>query len=210
MFEDRRQAARMLEERLGKYRGTTPLVLAVPRGGIILAEDIVKELGGEMDLIIPRKIGAPNDPEFAIGAVGPDRSYIVDKETVKKMGIDKDYVAAMARVEAAEITRRNIKYRGTNELPDVRGRTVIVVDDGIATGYTMKVVLKFLKKARAKKIIVAVPVAPPESLSDLRKYADEIICLEQPRDFGAIGEHYRKFPQVSDDEVIKIMRRARE
>jgi putative phosphoribosyl transferase len=205
MFADRRDAGRQLAGRLEEYKGKKALVLAIPRGGIVVAQEIAKSIGADLDLIISRKIGAPSDPEFAIGAVGPDRSFVVDKKTVAELGISKEYIERTVRIESLEIDRRMLKYRGSRDFPDVRGKAVIVVDDGIATGYTMKVVVDFLRKQKPKKITVAVPVAPRESVAELERDADDVVCLETPRGFTAIGNHYESFPQIGDGEVVNIM-----
>lgn len=208
MFDNRRDAGKKLAEKLEKYRGKKALVLAIPRGGVVVAREITDALGADLDLIVSRKIGAPMDPEFAIGAVAPDRSVSLNDEVVKEMNVTKGYIDRMARIESLEIFRRMKKYRGSEELPEIKGRVVIVVDDGIATGYTMKVVVEFLRKRKPKSIVVAVPVAPPKSLDELREEADEVVCIESPRDFSAVGEHYRSFPQVSDEEVVELLKRA--
>ncbi len=208
MFADRKEAGRLLAERLAAYRGKRALVLAIPRGGVVVADEIAKRIGADLDLVIPRKIGSPSDPEYAIGAVGPDRSLALNRSAARETGATKEYIDRMVRIESIEIERRMKKYRGSSESPDVGGRTVIVVDDGIATGYTMKVVVDFLRKMRPKKVVVAVPVAPHEAVAQLEKEA-EVVCLETPPDFHAIGACYSSFPQVSDDEVMRIMRKSR-
>lgn len=207
MFADRREAGRMLAERLGKYKGKNAIVLAIPRGGVVVAREIADAIDGELDLVISRKIGAPMDPEFAIGAVAPDRSVSINEDVVKEMNVTKGYIDRMARIESLEIFRRMKKYRGSTELPDVKGKIVIVVDDGIATGFTMKVVVEFLRKMKPKSIVIAVPVAPPSSLGELEEGADEVVCIESPQDFGAISEFYGSFPQVEDGEVVKLLTR---
>lgn len=206
MFADRREAGRKLAEMLFDYRGKRALVLAIPRGGIVVAEEIAKIIGADLDLVIPRKIGSPSDPEFAIGAVGPDRSYVLNKRVVRELGVPKDYIERTVRIESIEIERRMKKYRGSSEFPDVEGRIVIIVDDGIATGYTMRVVVEFLKKMKPKSIVIAIPVGPADAVEKFREVADEVVCLETPPSFHAIGAHYKSFPQVSDDEVLKILR----
>lgn len=210
MFANRREAGRKLAEMLFEYRGKRALVLAIPRGGIVVADEVAKRIGADLDLVIPRKIGSPSDPEYAIGAVAPDRSFVVNKKVVRELGVPKEYIERSVKMESAEISRRMMKYRGSSESPDVKGRDVIVVDDGIATGYTVKVVVDFLKKMKPKSLVVAVPVAPAEAIEELKNSIDEVICLETPPDFYAIGAHYKEFPQVSDDEVIAILKqRAR-
>lgn len=203
MFRDRKEAGRLLAQRLGKYDGKNTIVLAIPRGGIVVADEVAKSIGAELGLIISRKIGAPYEPEYAIGAVAPDRSFVLDKKAVREMRVQKDYIDRMVRIESIEIDRRMRKY-GV-EIPDVKGKVVIVVDDGMATGYTIRVAVDFLRKMEPKSIVVAVPVAPADSIKDIGKTADDVVCLEEPAEFHAIGAHYRKFPQVSDEEVINII-----
>jgi len=212
MFEDRREAGRLLAARLGKYSGRSVLVLALPRGGVVVAAEVADALGADLGLVIPRKIGAPGNRELAIGAIAPDRSVILDKVLARETGATKEYVEREARIEGIEIERRKRIY-GSNIGPDdVKGRTVIVVDDGIATGYTMRAAVGFLKRMSPGKIVVAVPVLPEDSVRSLKKELGEIVYLESPADFRAIGAHYRKFPQLTDEEIVTILgapRRAR-
>lgn len=206
MFKDREEAGKVLAKGLEKYRGKNIIVLAIPRGGVVVAKEVAKNLNAELDLVISRKIGSPTDPEFAIGAVAPDRSVMLNKEVVKEIGVTKGYIERMARIEGIEIDRRMKKYRGRSELPDVKGKIVIIVDDGIATGFTMMSVVEFLKKMKPKKIIVAVPVASPNSVKELEEEVDEVICLESPFYFSAISQIYESFPQITDQEVIKLLK----
>ncbi|MBI4894297.1 MAG: phosphoribosyltransferase [Candidatus Aenigmarchaeota archaeon] len=206
MLEDRRQAGRLLAERLEKYSGKDPLVLALPRGGAAVAAEIVDIIGGRLGLIISRKIGAPRNPELAIGAVAPDRSVILDKKMVKETGATAEYLKREARIEAIEIDRRKNIYGSDLKGEDAAGKIVILVDDGIATGHTMRSAVRFLKKMRPKKIIVAVPVLPGESVKDFRAEVDELVYLDAPDDFGAIGAHYKKFPQLTDGEVVRFLK----
>lgn len=207
MLEDRRQAGRLLAGKLGKYSGKDPLVLALPRGGVEVAAEIVKEIGGRLELIVSRKIGAPHNPELAIGAVAPDRSVILDKALVRETGATEEYLKRESRIESIEIDRRKKIYGSDLRGEDVSKKTVIVVDDGIATGHTMRASIGFLAKMGPKKIVVAVPVLPAESVKIFSGAADDLVYLEAPKDFGAIGAHYRKFPQLTDAEVVRLLRR---
>lgn len=206
MFKDREQAGEILAKNLEKYRGKNLIVLAIPRGGVIVAKEVAKKLDAKLDLIISRKIGSPTDPEFAIGAVGPDRTILLNEEVVKEIGVTKGYIDRMKKIEGIEIDRRMKKYRGTSEPLNVKGKIVIIVDDGIATGFTMKSVIEFLKKMKPKKIIVAIPVSSPDSVEELKEEVDEVICLESPHYFSAISQIYESFPQVTDEEVIKLLK----
>jgi predicted phosphoribosyltransferase len=206
MLEDRRQAGRLLAEKLEKYSGKDVLVLALPRGGVAVAAQIVEKIGGRLDLIISRKIGAPHNPELAIGAVAPDRSVILDKVMVKETGATPEYLKREARIEAIEIDRRKKIYGSDLRKEDVAGKIVIIVDDGIATGYTMRSAARFLKKMGPKKIVAAIPVLPSESVKDFLKEVDDLVYLEAPVDFKAIGAHYKKFPQLTDGEVVKFLK----
>jgi len=207
MLEDRRQAGRLLAEKLGKYSGKDPLVLALPRGGVEVAAEIVRKIGGRLELVVSRKIGAPHNPELAIGAVAPDRSVILDEALVRETGATEEYLKRESRIESIEIDRRKKIYGSDLVGEDVSKKTVIVVDDGIATGYTMRASVRFLEKMGPKKIIVAVPVLPIGSVKTFSKEADELVYLEAPKDFKAIGAHYRKFPQLTDGEVVKLLRK---
>jgi putative phosphoribosyl transferase len=206
MFEDREEAGRMLAARLAKYSDKGALVLALPRGGVPVGDEIAKSIKANLMLIIPRKIGAPGNPELAIGAVSPDRSVIIDKTLVKQLGVTKEYIERETRIEGIEIERRKRIYGSDIGPDDVRGKIVIVVDDGMATGLTMRAAVRLLKKMKPKKIIVAVPVLPKDSIRCLRKELGDIVYLDAPSDFRAIGAHYRKFPQLTDDEVVKILK----
>lgn len=205
MFEDRRQAGRMLADRLEEYSGKGALVLALPRGGVPVAAEIADAIGADLMLVIPRKIGAPGNPELAIGAVAPDRSVILDKSLARETGATKEYVEREARIEGIEIERRKKIYGSGVSPEDVRGRTVIVVDDGIATGYTMRAAVGFLKRMGPKRLVVAVPVLPRESLRSLKRELGEVVYLDAPSDFRAIGAHYVRFPQLTDGEVANIL-----
>jgi predicted phosphoribosyltransferase len=206
-FRDRGDAGRQLAKALATYAGQRPIVLALPRGGVPVAAEIAAALGAQLDLLIVRKIGVPLQPELAMGAVVEAEPPLVvrNEEVIREAGISGAAFAAVEVREIAEARRRRDRYLIGRPHPDLKGRTVIVVDDGIATGSTMRAALAAVKKARPERIVLAVPVAAPEVVEVLRADADEIVCLEQHKAFGAIGYYYDDFAQVSDEEVIATL-----
>ncbi len=208
ILKDRREAGEMLAERLKIYKGRDPLILAVPRGGVVVAAQIHSMLGGELDLIITRKIGAPHQRELAIGATSGEGVVMLNDELISRMGIFPDYVKKAAAKEQAEIVRRLNLYRGEKKLPQIEGRLVIVVDDGVATGYTMMAALSSLRQHQPAELALAVPVGPPETFARLKKEVNALVYLEAPVDFAAVGQFYENFEQVSDDEVVALLKQA--
>ena len=210
-FENRAQAGKELANALGDYRNTDCLVLAIPRGGVVVGYEVAQALNCELDVIVPRKIGAPNQPELAIGAIASwgDHEQLLDEPSIRYLGVTKDYLDREVAHQLSEINRRLVAYRGTNEPPDVAGRQVILVDDGIATGYTTRAAALAVRRLKAERIILAVPVAPPDSLQSLAPYVDETICLKTPTPFMAVGYWYRNFDQVTDEEVQHLLYAAR-
>jgi len=204
-FRNRREAGERLAEKLYAYRGQDPLILAVPRGGVDVAAPIFEKLGGELDLMITRKIGAPNQPELAIGAVTADGAALLNDVLVAKIGIDQDYINQAIAREKAEIGRRLRLYRGDRPLPKIENRLVILVDDGVATGYTLLMAIKSLQKLNPAELVLAVPVGPPETLKTLEREVDQLVYLQAPDFFSAVGQFYQNFSQVSDEEVIRIL-----
>ncbi|QXE17936.1 phosphoribosyltransferase [Clostridium sp. 001] len=206
MFVDRKDAGEKLAVELGKFKDESPIVLAIPRGGIITAYETIKEFGFEWDLIIPKKIGSPRNKEVAIGAVSSDGTYLLNEGSINVLNISEDYIGKEISKQIKEIKSRLNKYKGNENFPDVKNRTVIIIDDGIATGFTIQAAIKSIKKHAAKKIILAVPVAPRDTISLLKKFVDEVICLFIPDEFYAVGLHYKNFEQTTDEEVFTIMR----
>ncbi len=208
LLENRREAGMQLAARLEIYRDREPLILAVPRGGVVVSELIHKTLGGELDVVITRKIGAPHQRELAIGATSGDGLVMLNDDLVSRLGVFPDYIQKAAEKEQAEIVRRLKKYRGSRPLPRIEGRLVLVVDDGVATGYTLLTALKSLRQHNPAELALAVPVGPPETFARLKKEVDALVYLEAPVDFAAVGQFYRDFSQVSDDEVVEILNRV--
>jgi putative phosphoribosyl transferase len=209
LFKNRRQAGEMLAKKLQIYRGRSPLILAVPRGGVVVAEPILNLLGGKLDLLIARKIGAPWQPELALGAVAGDDFIMLNERLVEQMRVPRAYIDQAALEALREIRRRLECYRGNRPLPGVDGSLVIVVDDGVATGFTLLAALKALRRQRPRELVLAVPVGPPDTLAKLRPEVDTLCCLEAPPDFAAVGQFYANFDQVEDSTVVAILNRAR-
>lgn len=204
MFMDRTDAAHRLADALAAYQGENPLVLAIPRGAVGMAKVIASQLGGEVDVVLVRKLSAPGSPEFAIGAVDETGwTYLADH--ARRMGIDDDYIEAECAAQVALMARRRAQYTPVRPPIDPAGRTVIVVDDGLATGSTMIAALHAIRAKGPKKLICAVPVAPPDTAERVQGYCDELVCLATPFGFYAVGQFYRSFPQVEDDEVISAL-----
>lgn len=203
MFESRDQAGEKLAKKLKSFTGKKAIVLAIPRGGVVVGAAVAKAFKVPLNALITRKIGAPGNPELAIGAVGPDKVRVVNWELVSQLQVENDYLTAATEEKCQEIKKRQAEY-GQKKL-EVKGKTVILVDDGIATGATTEAAILWLKTKKAGKIILAVPVAPPEVTKKLKVLVDKVVVLETPRFFGAVGQFYQDFPQVSDEEVKKLL-----
>ncbi|MBP1885796.1 phosphoribosyltransferase [Sinorhizobium mexicanum] len=210
-FADRQDAGRQLAGVLAKYARSDPLVLALPRGGVPVASEIAKALHAPLELVLVRKIRAPGHPEYGIGAVvdGSDPQLVYNEEAMRLVNPNAAYVEAETRHQLAEIERRREVYQGAQAPTPTEGRTVIVVDDGVATGGTVKVAVKALRKAGTGKIILAIPVAASDALEQLKSEADDVICLQTPEPFRAVGVHYSDFDQTSDEEVTRLLDEAR-
>lgn len=186
--------------------GKNAIVLAIPRGGVVVGAIVAKALGVPLDIIIPRKIGAPGNPELAIGAMTEDGTTILDERLVQQLQVSNRYITEESKRQQLEIQRRLKLYRGDAPYPKLKNREVIIVDDGIATGSTMKAALSSLRRRGAKKIIIAVPVGPEFTVEELKKEADSVICLFTPEPFYAIGQFYTRFDQTSDEEVKRLLK----
>ncbi|MDO8737128.1 MAG: phosphoribosyltransferase family protein [Thermoleophilia bacterium] len=210
-FEDRKDAGQRMISMVEEYMDApNAIVLGLPRGGIVVALEIALALKLPLDVWVTRKIGAPLNPELAIGSVDFDGNLLMDENATRMYEVSDRNVREMADEQIAEARRRYERYRGIAEPPDVKGKTVIVVDDGVATGFTMLAALKSLRLRGAEKIICVAPVASPRVMSRLEKNADAVQCFSTPSYFGAVGEFYRNFNQVSDEEVIACLEKARQ
>lgn len=181
------------------------MVLGVPRGGVIVAAEVAKALNAPLDVIISRKIGAPFNPELAMGAVAPDGTVLYDERLMGVFGVKREGLEEEVARQLEEIRRRERLYRGGRKPPEYEGRTVIVIDDGIATGFTLMAALRSISRHRPKKLVLAVPVAPPEVLARLNSEVDEVVCLETPEEFYAVGQFYSDFRQTTDQEVVTAL-----
>ena len=204
LFRDREDAARRLAEALAQYRGQNPLVLAIPRGAVPMAKIIADALGGEVDVVLVRKLRAPGNPEFAIGAVD-ETGWTYLGDYAGRVGGSQEYIEAEKAAQLKVMRERRASYTPIRPPHDPAGRIVIVVDDGLATGSKMIAALHALRARRPQKLICAVPVAPPDTLAKVESYADEVVCLSAPEMFYAVGQFYQSFPQVSDAEVIALL-----
>lgn len=205
-FEDRREAGRLLAQSLRHLAGPDIVVLGLPRGGIPVAYEVAVELDAPLDVVLVRKLGVPYQPELAMGALGEGGIRVLDDAIVGRAGVSPGALARVEDHERAELNRRAAVFRGDRKRVDLEGRTAIVVDDGIATGSTVRAAVDVVRAAGARRVVVATPVAPPDV--DARLDADEVVVVERPRHFAAIGQFYRDFRQTSDAEVVELLERA--
>ncbi len=210
-FADRHEAGRKLAEKLLSFQDRDPVVLALPRGGVPVGYEIARALSAPLDLVLVRKLGAPGQPELAIGAIalGIKPEIVTDQNLIAELGVTSAELAAIQARELQELGRRRERYCAHRPPVPLAGRTAILVDDGIATGATMRAALRATRAAAPAHLVLAVPVAPPETLTELAEEADEIVCLERPRRFFAVGQFYRSFSQLEDQEVLDLLNRAR-
>ena len=209
-FTDRIDAGKRLASVLKDFTSKNGIVLAIPRGGVVVGFEIAKALNLQLDVIIPRKIGSPENPELGIGAVAEDGTTILDNQLIKYLAVSKEYIAIETQRQKHEIGRRLKLYRQDASYPNIKGLDVIVVDDGIATGSTMKAALTSVRNRGASSVTVAVPVGPPSTIEELNELADRVVCLYTPEYFQAIGEFYTDFSQTPDEEVIKLLRESKQ
>ena len=208
-FRDREDAGRRLVERLSRYGDENPVVFALPRGGVAVGCEFSLALGVPVEVCVARKLGAPGQPEFGIGAVAPGGVRILNEDVVRRLGIPDGYVERITEQETAEVEHRLRHFRGERQQPEVRGRTVVLVDDGLATGVTARAAVKALRRLEPRRLVLAAPVCAAQTAELLGPEVDELVCLEAPQDLGAIGFWYRDFSQTTDEEVIELLERAR-
>ncbi|HVI28721.1 phosphoribosyltransferase [Hansschlegelia sp.] len=210
VFADRRDAGRRLALALEFLRGQDPLVLALPRGGVPVGFEVARALGAELDILLVRKIGAPRHEEYGLGAVvdGSNPQVIFNDDVMRDVAPSAAYVEEEIRRQLKEIERRRSAYLGNRPPSSPTDRNVVLVDDGIATGGTIRAALRALRSLRPRRLIVAIPVAPPDVLVGLRREADDVICLQSPPNFRAVGLHYNDFGQIGDEEVVSLLSAA--
>jgi len=211
LFSDRRDAGRRLAPQLERYRSEQPLVLALPRGGVPVGYEIACALAAPLDIIVVRKLGAPGRPELGLGAIvdGDHPEGVLNEGVVQALGVSPDYLRSEVRRQLAEIRRRQEAYRAGRPATPIAGRTAIVVDDGLATGGSMRAALRGVRRAGPRRLVLAVPVAPPETIEAIAPEVDDVVCLAQPVPFGAVGQFYERFGQTDDEEVVRLLEWSR-
>jgi predicted phosphoribosyltransferase len=208
MFRNREEAARLLALKLKGRRLREPLVLAIPRGGVVTGAVLADELGADLDVVLSRKLRAPEQLEFALGALSEDGRVYLNPDAEMILDLLAGYLAQEQRLQAAEIARRAARIRAVRPREPIAGRSVIVTDDGIATGSTMIAALQTVRAQKPRELIVAVPVAPPDRLAEVRQWCDDVVCLMSPPEFRAVGQFYLDFAPVEDGEVLDLLRQS--
>ena len=207
MFADRTEAGRRLVGALGHLEGEDVVILGVPRGGVEVAAEVARGHGWPLDIVIPRKVGAPMNPELGLGAVAPG-VRVLDERMIQQLGVGPDYLEREIAAQEEEIRRRTEAYRKGREAVEVSGKVAVVVDDGVATGGTAAAALRWARAQSASRVVLAIPVAPREAITRLSKDADQVVCLATPDPFFAVGQWYEAFPQTSDREVVDLLEKA--
>jgi putative phosphoribosyl transferase len=211
LFHDRTEAGQILADKLASYANRPDvLVLALPRGGVPVGHEVAQALHAPLDVFLVRKLGLPGQEELAMGAIASGGTRVLNEEVVSKLDIPEEVIDAVAAEEQQELNRREHDYRAGRPPPDVRGRTIILVDDGLATGSTMRAAVAALRQQGPARIVVAVPVGAPETCAELQHEADEVVCAETPEPFYAVGAWYKNFSQTTDEEVRELLARAAE
>lgn len=205
MWRDRREAGRYLAEALKEFKNKDVLVLAIPRGGVVVGDEVATALNAALDVVVPRKIGAPFNPELAIGAIAADGSKVLDQNLIQRLDVSEEYLKKEIERQTEEIKRRISEYRGGRSPLEIEEKTVILVDDGVATGATTLAAIKYLRNKKPAQIILAIPVGPPDTVEKLKKEVDRLICLSIPSLFYAVGQFYEQFEQTTDQEVVDII-----
>jgi predicted phosphoribosyltransferase len=208
LFRNRTEAGRKLAAALTEFKGKDLVILAIPRGGVVVAGEVAKALGAPLDIVVTRKIEAPGEPEYALGAVTQEGDVIMDRQVAESLGATKEYLDSQVKKKREEVNERMKRFRGDVPYPDLEGKVVIIVDDGIATGSSVGAAVMSVKKRKPKEIVVAVPVAPKDAVETLTGDGNRVVCLETPGPFLAIGEFYGTFDQVEDEEVKSILDRS--
>ena len=209
VFKDRYDAGRKLARELRRYKDKNTVVLSLPRGGVPVGFEIAQDLKVPMDVIISRKIGAPSNPEFGIGAIAEKETLILDEPTVELLGIRKTAISAIVEKEREELERRVKKYRLGTSLPSLKGKDVILVDDGLATGVTALAAIKAIAKLNPNYVLFAIPVCAYDTTVMLRSSVDNLFCFSSPHDFKAVGLYYQNFDQTTDEEVVKLLKKSK-
>lgn len=208
VFENRQEAGKKLAAELFKYRSENPYVLAVPRGGVPIGFEVAEVLHAPLDVIIVRKIGLSGNREFGIGAIAEGGVKVLDNTTLEVLGIDEEEIKDTLTLEEKELNRRVEVYRGGKPLPNLKGRTAILVDDGMATGITARAAIESVKKLKPQKIVLAMPACALDTIESFKKQVDEVFCLATPSEFMAVGVWYKDFTQISDEEVVDSLKKA--
>jgi len=208
IFQDRREAGRILAKELSSFRGQNDvIVLGIPRGGVVVGHEIARALNLPLDVYITRKIGAPHNPELAIGAVATDGTLILDDRLAKRLGVPQDYIDAESERQKREIQRRIAEYRGELPAPELKDKVVILADDGVATGATTLATIRAIRTQEPAQLILAVPVGPRDTIESLKREVDQLFCLHAPEIFWAVGAFYNVFDQTSDEEVKALLQK---
>jgi predicted phosphoribosyltransferase len=204
-FLDRRDAGCVLAEALGAYRARDPLVLGIPRGGVVVAAEVARRLGADLDVVVARKLGAPGHPELAIGAVTADGGRWLNGALVSSLGVDAGFIDEITRAEMADAHARETRFRGVRPAPEIKGRVVILVDDGLATGATVRAAARAVRRRKPAHLVIAAPVGAPETCHELLAEADAVVCPRQPSPFLAVGPFYERFDETGDEEVAALL-----
>lgn len=208
LFHDRVDAGRVLAGHLSQYRGKGPVALGIPRGGVVVAAEIARRLEGPLDVVVARKLGAPGSPELAVGAVTADGERFLNDDIIRMLGISQEYVESVTALQMAEAKRRQEWLRNLRPAVPLADRVAILVDDGLATGATMRAAVRSVRRQRPAKLIVAAPVGSRDACATLSREADEVVCPYQPEPFGAVGFFYQRFDPVDDEEVKALLDEA--